>query len=376
MKRIAATLIYFLGFIFIGYANPPSYAQTASVLIPQYDLTIRLSPDAHRLEATGTMRLPASNMPRAELRLSLSELMRDFTVEVIEPAASAGTARVERRDASGGNIKWIVRLVRSIPAGEVVRLRFSYAGGEQIANQFYIGSEGSFASAWGTDWYPLLDGEDDKGIGTLRFSVPAEYTVYATGERRSSSEDAAQGRFQFEINHRTYFTFAAGRYTVVRRNGSIPVAAYLLRPRQNTEQYLDGISRILNLLAQEFGPYRFSEFALIEVPNEQANRARFNGASYEGFFFTSGLALDVPEFNLALPYFAHELSHEWFPHVVAMRRGRGRFTEEALAQYGSLRVIEAIQGAAVAEQYRRTGLPGSGSTRNEMVNSRCLRPHV
>jgi hypothetical protein len=111
------------------------------------------------------------------------------------------------------------------------------------------------------------------------------------------------------------------------------------------------------LLSQEFGRYRFSEFALIEVTSEQANRARFNGAAYEGFFFTSSLALDVPEFNLALPYFAHELGHEWFPHIVALKRGRGRFTEEALAQYGSLRVVEAMQGATVAEQYRRTGLP-------------------
>lgn len=358
MKLISAALFYLLSLVIIGSANSFSYAQPAANLVPQYDLTIRLLPDAHRLEANGTLRLPKAHASRSEIRLSLSELMQDFTVEVVEPAASAGTARLERRDASGGSIKWIVLPVRPIPAGEAVRLRFSYAGGEQIANQFYIGPEGSFASVWGgTDWYPLLDGEDDKGIGTLRFSVPTGYTVYATGERRSSSEDAAQGRFQFEVNHRTYFSFAAGRYTVVRRAGVIPVSAYLLRARQNTDQYLDGISRILNLLSQEFGRYRFSEFALIEVPSEQANRARFNGAAYEGFFFTSSLALDVPEFNLALPYFAHELGHEWFPHIVALKRGRGRFTEEALAQYGSLRVVEAMQGATVAEQYRRTGLP-------------------
>ena len=324
--------------------------------VPQYDLSLRVMPDAHRLEATGTLRLPPGKMPRTELRLSLSELMHDFTVEVLEPAAIAGTARVERRDASAGSIKWAILLARPIPAGEAVRLRFSYAGGEQAANQFYIGSEVSFASAWGTDWYPLPDGEDNKGIGTLRFSVPAGYTVHATGERRSSSEDAMQGRFQFEVNHRTYFTFAAGRYTVVRRAGVIPVSLYLLRPRQNTNQYLDGISRILNLLAREFGQYRFREFALIEVPTELANRARFSGAAYEGFFFSTSSALDAPEFNLALPYFSHEFSHEWFPHLVALKRGRGRFTEEALAQYGSLRAVEVIQGAAAAEQYRRNGL--------------------
>ncbi len=325
--------------------------------VSQYDLSIRVVPENNRIEVKGTMLLPAVNESRAELRLSLSELMRDFIVEIVEQAGSVGIAKVEKADKSRGSVKWSVRLVRPIPAGQTVKLRFSYAGGEQVANQFYIGSEVSFASAYGTDWYPLIDGENDTGTGSLRFFVPAGQTVYATGKSRGSTQEAEQGTFKFEVVHPTYFEFDAGNYTIVRRNSSVPIAAYLLRPHKNTEQYLDGISRILNLLVQEFGPYRFGEFALVEIPNEQANKAKFSGAAFQGFFFSSSAALDAPEFNLALPYFAHELAHEWFPFVTALKKGRGRFTEEALAQYGSLRVVEAIQGAEVAEQYRRTGLP-------------------
>jgi hypothetical protein len=192
--------------------------------VPRYDLLIRVLPDAHRLEASGTLRLPGANTSRSEIRLSLSELMHDFTVEVIEPAASAGIAKVERHDANGKNIKWTVQPIRAIPAGQAVKLRFAYAGGEKLASQFYIGTEVSFASAWGTDWYPLVDGENDKGIGSIRFSVSPGQTVYATGSRRSSTQEAEQGVFRFETIHPTYFSFAAGNYTTVHRQGSVPIA--------------------------------------------------------------------------------------------------------------------------------------------------------
>ena len=355
-KFILSTVWLLLAAFAAAQAQGPPRAAFAAGAPPLYDLHVRLMPDAQRLEAAGTLRLPADEAPRDEIRLSLSELMSDLTVEVLEPAVCAGPAVVERRGASGESVKWAVRPARPVPTGEAVKLRFSYAGGGRAAYQFYVGPEVSFASGWGTDWYPLPDVAEDKGVGTLRFSVPAGLVVYATGDGRTRAEDAGQGRYRFEVKRRTYFTFVAGRYTVARRPGAIPVSAYLLRPRPNTKQYLDGVSRILTLLAREFGAYRFGEFALVEVPTEVASRARFSGAAYEGFFFSTSSALDAPEFNLALPYLAHEFSHEWFPHQVALKRGRGRFTEEALAQYGSLRVVEAVQGRAAAEQYRRAGL--------------------
>ena len=95
MRRIAATLICFLSLAIIGHLDLPCYAQAVTDSVPQYDLTVRLLPDAHRLVATGTMRLPASSTPRAELRLIMSDLMREFRVEILEPAASAGLARLD-----------------------------------------------------------------------------------------------------------------------------------------------------------------------------------------------------------------------------------------------------------------------------------------
>ena len=207
-------LLFLLMILFVltisGYTNQTARANLSLSSLPHYDLSVRLMPDARRLEANGTLRLPIANVSRSEIKLSLSELMQDFTVEVIEPTASAGIAKAETRDKKRGSNEWIIRPVRPIPAGQAVLLRFSYAGGEQVANQFYIGSEVSFASAYGTDWYPLIDGENDIGTGSLRFSVPAGQTVYATGKSRGSTQEAEQGIFKFEIVYPTYFAFAAG----------------------------------------------------------------------------------------------------------------------------------------------------------------------
>ncbi len=358
MKKFFAIFLALISFVSID-AGQTSHGKIYPDTIPQYNLDIRVLPNAHRLEANGTLRLPETNKSCSEITLSLSKVMHDFAVEIIEPVASAGIAKVEKTEANGEDLKWIIRPVRPIPANQSVLLRFSYAGGEQIASLFYIGSEVSFASAWGADWYPVVSCEDNKGIGTLRFSVPIGQTVYASCNRRSSVQEAEQGIFKFEFVHPTYFSFAAGNFIVVRRNGSVPISLYLLHPRQNMEKYLDGVSRILNVLTQEFGRYPFAEFALVEIPRELAQKAGFNAAAVQGFVFVNSRAFDVRDADVkyTLNFFGHEFSHQWFPHSVgvALKPPFGHYMVEALAEYGGVRVVEALAGADAAERYRRTG---------------------
>lgn len=354
--RRAASLALLICFVGICDARISSATPRLSP-VPLYELSINLSPDAHRLEASGTLVLPPSSKPRESITLVLSDVMRNFKVEVLEPAISAGVAKLEQQ-SRGESIAWTVHPPRPIPKNEAVRLRFSYEGGEQTRFVFYIGAEGSFAGGNSTAWYPQIE-RDARATGTLGFSVPAGYKVFAPGEE--SSAPATSTTFKFTIARPSYFSFAAGRYLVQRRHSSngIQTSAYVLRSRSNTEEFLASCTRVLDALTKEFGPNPYGTFTLVEVPTEQATQARFDGASGEGFIFSNSSFLDR-DFNVA--YYGHELAHQWWG--VAIGRAwwespRGRLMlDEAMAQYGSLRAVETIEGSRAAERYRRTGYPG------------------
>lgn len=362
MKSFAAlSLLIFFSSIEVCKAQTSSTFPHVSA-VPSYELSVNLLPDIHRLEVTGKMLLPAADESRQSFKLILSDVMRNLRVEVSAPSASSGEARLEQQ-ARGETVTWTVFPVRPIPAGEDVRLRFSYNGGEQTRFVFYIGTEGSFAGGNSTPWYPQIE-RDARATGTLRFSVPAGYSVFAPGAKPRSSSSAkptASERFDFTITRPSYFSFAAARYSVQRRrsrNGT-PISAYLLRPRPKIGEFLDGCERVLDALTQEFGENPYGEFALVEVPTEQAGRARFDGASGEGFIFSNGNFLDS-DFNVA--YYGHEIAHQWWGVAIGRKwwdSSRGRLMlDEAMAQYGSLRAVEMIEGTRAAERYRRTGYPG------------------
>ena len=379
MKKYVLVNIWLLLLSVSGYANQ-SYSTLAAGSLPQYDLSIRIMPDARRLEATGTMRLPATNSARDSIELSLSDLMGDFQVEVVRPANAAGRAMTEKiavrpyMRTEWATATWRVHLPHPLDAGTPALIRFSYkGGGAHTSFIFSLESEVCFGAGIGTAWYPEIeDGavQSDgrlrglRGTGSLNFFVPPGYVLESQGVSLSKPEEISRGEFRFKIDEPVFFAFAAGRYTVRREGGRIPSALYLLRPRVNAQAYVTGSKKVLAALVHEFGPYPHHEFAVLEVPNEQGDRAGFSGASLEGFMLSNTDFLDK-DFNTA--FFGHEISHQWWGNLIRSKTVQGRWMmSEGMAQYGSLRAVEMLEGEPAAERYRRTGYPDYISDQNAL----------
>jgi aminopeptidase N len=66
-------------------------------------------------------------------------------------------------------------------------------------------------------------------------------------------------------------------------------------------------------------------------------------------------AFNAPDVKTMHEWLGHEMSHQWFPHVTYLRTPPGLMMEEALAEYGGMRVVETLAGPQAATRMRMTG---------------------
>jgi hypothetical protein len=326
-----------------------SFVAAVDVAAATYDLTVRVGAAQRQIGVEGRVTFIAG----PPLRLILSKRMHSPRFEVVEPSGIALRERVAHE--RGENVVWTFRTDRPVPSGTRVTMSFAYEGSGETANQYHIGPDVSFASAFGTDWYPLVDTGSDRGTGRLRFHIAPGHDVVATGRRVADRRTASERVISYDVQHATYFGFASGAFHLHTRDASMPIKAYLLKERANAEDWLEGVGAVAAALEKEFGAYPFEELSFVEVPRDVAQAASFNAAALQGFILMNHRAFDVPNVSLLWEWIGHEIAHIWWPHYLGFGRPGGRFMEEAIAEYGGLRVVEALGGPDAARQFRVSG---------------------
>ncbi len=354
-----ATLAVLLPAVLVTSAR----SQEAAREWPEYDIAIRLQGTAPRLRAEAVIRLPPSSEPG----FVLGQMFRIESIEVgdadarqFRPAAADSTY-VRGPRATWGTVRWRLREPSAV-AARSIRVRYRLDG-EVTTNVFGVNAQVTFGSGINTAWYPQIEPPRTdtsarlrpmRGTGTLRFEAPRGVTVYSVGEPRDGT-----GGFTFRVSKPALFNFAAGAYTVrlarAASKGAPPVVMYYLKPRENAEEYATKSLAVIRALSEEFGPYMFDRFALVEVPGALADSAGFAGASVEGGIFSIASFLD-PRFNVG--YYGHEFGHQWWGVTIRPSGARGAWLlAEGMAQYGALRAIEAVDGAAMARTFRIAEYP-------------------
>lgn len=346
MKRLAL-LILFLLILVIGSRSV--YGQNA-----QYDLSVKILPEARRLQISGTILLPAASEERNQIEFYLSPKMEKPDVQILEPKSATPLTFLSNQE-DGGDIKWIFKSASPIPAGQATLLQFSYSSENKTAPQFNVSPEGSFAGGGGELWYPQTAFKN-RETGTLRFQVPAGETVISNGELQSTEAQKARGEFVFRVTQPSKFAFASGKYTVVMRKGRVPFNLYLLRPRAQAQTILEGTARALDFLTSLFGEFPYKEFSFVEIKFPTIVR----GTGEYGFIFANSPEMD--DFDLS--YWAHEIGHQWWGNVVRSQpKTPGQMMlSEGVTQFGSLLAVEAVEGEQAAARFRRSGYRAGGQS--------------
>lgn len=362
-SRLLALIALFV----IAHAASAQHIPTTAAELPRYDLKVDYRSKPLLFDVRGTITLPAAPLHRSFVELSLAEAMDEvkFSEMAVAGNDQLVTATRHLRPTTSrpgwGTNTWRIEKSGGFPAGQPVALKFSYRREQEFGiNLVYAGPSMAFGTGTLSAWYPQVErepvGQDGslrglRGTGRISFSVPEGITVFANGEKISGPA----GRAAYNFDKPIFFAFSAGTYHTAHRPGFIPTTAYLLHERSSTQELLARSQRIVELLSQEFSPYPYQSFAIVEIPSEIAQKAGFDGACLEGFIYATTRYLDRP-FSTA--FFAHEIGHQWWPYMLGPGGDRGNYMlTDAMVQFGSLRAVEIMEGAEAAERYRRTGYP-------------------
>lgn len=110
MKKFTASVVCLFYLVCIGLAQTPQ-TKVEPPLLPEYDLSVHLLPDRHRIEISGTWRLPAIAAERSQIEFYLSPKMENFQVEIVEPQTSAPLV-LESSKEEGGDLQRVKRILK------------------------------------------------------------------------------------------------------------------------------------------------------------------------------------------------------------------------------------------------------------------------
>lgn len=185
----------------------------------------------------------------------------------------------------------------------------------------------------------------------VTMSTSGDQTAVAPGELRRSWTAGGRNYFQYSTNAPigNEWTFASARYVAqdVRWKG---VAIRILHHPAHTRhvgRMLDGIKAALGYYTQLFGPYRYGQLTVLEVPGNGV------GIHADASMLTHGegiTLLDPQPGHLDLSYAVagHEMGHEW--NIPAAYVEGAPVMSESIAEYESIDLVGHTKG--LAEQRR------------------------
>ena len=336
--------------------SPPDTVEGSGWKLLSLDLDVTVLPAEKTLRFSGRARL------RLERDSSLGPALGMNTRRPVlrfTRATAAGATVVLNDSIPGDSAVRVLRLRLAQPArrGAEIETAFEY---EMVgtSSQLLVLDSVALAS-WVENWYPAPLTEDGftqtaaSAPGVTRFHLPKGWRAVSNGTL--ATKQAKPNVDAWTVTQPVARSFAAAPFTVaVERTGGRDVGMYLLTtPPAAARTQARTLSRALTAMERRFGPYPYPSYLVAEVPESSVTWA---ASSEQGFIMAISSMFDAPGGNL--PLFAHEAAHGWWGNAVSTTGPGSRMGSEALAQYGAVVAIEALEGKGAMRDFLDFSRPG------------------
>jgi aminopeptidase N len=337
----------------LAILSAPSFAahEPPAPASPTVDISARLDPGKHRIEATVSMIL--ESVTAGETLFDLHPGLTVRKVLVDGKAAKFDVTPAAEKDGKG-------RLAVHLAAPGTFRHRFTvrYDGGifdppsvaqfsrERIADQSEgtIQAEGVFLAPTAA-WYPV---HPLPAWATVRVEVdlPPGWEAMSEGSLKAREEGPKGTRTLFEGRWpKDGLDLVAGKWKRIQKeHGGIKIAAYVFPEDADlAEPYLKAVGRYLDMYSEWLGPYAYDRFTVVEN------------------FFSTGYGM--PGFTLLgrdvmrLPFIVgtslgHEVAHNWWGNGVYVDESAGNWCEGLTTYVADYHYKELESPEAAAESRR------------------------
>jgi hypothetical protein len=336
--------------------------------IVEHDLTIRLEPQSHTIEATDRLTLEPVKMSGADIVFGLNrklaitggilfkkETQLPSRTQTNEELLFLNVARLpDKEDQSVDNV--VLRLPEPAercfltvsykgsiydPPRQDEQLRF-VVGGKTGGT---IGPEGVFLHS-GTYWYPTTD--EMMAAFKLRATSPKGWEVVGQGTRteRKANGDSLVTEWSCAVPSDSY-CLVAGQYVVQEeKRDNVTIATYFFpEEKELSKKYIDTAAQYISYYSRLFGPYPFGWFSIVEnfFPT---------GYGMPSYTLLGHEVVKIPH-HLGPGGLGHEIVHNWWGNYVVPDYENGNWCEGLTTYLSNYLWVEKEEGAEKARDYRQ-----------------------
>ena len=324
--------------------------------------------DELHLSLSPLLMVNAIEMPGAELT-DVDEVQGYYQYRLVEPLAPG-----ERRTLSwdltwtnpgfpnSGSTTRVVANGTFVNNGEIMP-QIGYNSGRELGNpndrrEYDLPPVERLPKYGDPEWLDVSQfGVSERTDFRTIVSTAADQIAVAPGYLQREWQADGRRYFEYEMDAPIwpFLSFSSARYEVARdewhsgtgASDDVAIEVYY-HPQHgyNVENMIRGTKKSLDYFTEEFSPYQYRQFRILEFPRYASFAQSFpNTIPYsEAIGFIADLR-DQDDIDVVFYVTAHELAHQWWAHQVVGARMQGMTVlVETLAQYSAIMVMEREYG--------------------------------